>query len=307
MLWKECGSSLPPADAWKLPRRPRRHEGDGQPFARDNEGGPVACAGPRELFWDRDVSQKTGQEPTLPAAARPAHAPARRHPGDVVRFGLGMAALAASALAARPHQPGSAETDVFRLVNHLPETLRVPLRLVMQAGSVAALPSAVVLALLAHRPRLARDVGVAGTAAWMTAKAVKLAVNRERPGVLFDAVTLRVVEAHDLGFPSSHAAIAAALAAAAGPYVGRRTRRVLWGAALTVAFARVYVGVHLPADVLGGLARGWVFGSGVHLAWGRPEDPGAVRVVREALGRHGIEVAEVVPLQADARRSSPFV
>ena len=253
------------------------------------------------------MTQKTAQEPTVAAAAPPAHAPARRHPGDGVRFGLGMVALAASALATRRHQPGSAETELFRLVNHLPEALGLPLRVVMQAGSLAALPTAVALAFLARRPRLARDVGLAGTAAWLTAKAVKLVVNRERPAVLFDAVTLRGVEAHDLGFPSSHAAIAAALAAAAGPYFGRRTRRVLWGAALTAAFARVYVGVHLPADVLGGLALGWVFGSGVHLAWGRPDDPGAVKLLREALGRHGIEVAQVLPLQADARRSSPFV
>lgn len=81
------------------------------------------------------MSQKTAQEPTVAAAAPPAHAPARPHPGDVVRFGLGMATLAASALAAQRHQPGSAETDVFRPVNHLLEDSGLALRVVMHAGS----------------------------------------------------------------------------------------------------------------------------------------------------------------------------
>lgn len=232
--------------------------------------------------------------------------PARRHPGDVVRVVLGTAAVAASAFAARRTRPGSAETDVFRLVNELPEALSFPLRLLMQAGSVGALPVTVALALLARRPRLARDMGVAGIVAWLSAKAMKVVVDRGRPGGLLDSVTVRGVEAHDLGFPSSHAAIAAALAASASPYFGRRTRRALTGAALTVAFARVYVGVHLPVDVLGGLALGWVVGSGVHLVWGRPDDPRAAQLLRETLRRHGIEVAEALPLGADARRSSPF-
>ena len=68
-------------------------------------------------------------------------APARRHPGDIVRVALGTAAVAASAFAARRHGPGSAETGMFRLVNELPEAFAVPLRLLMQAGSVGALPT----------------------------------------------------------------------------------------------------------------------------------------------------------------------
>ena len=231
---------------------------------------------------------------------------AQRHPGDVVRVALGVVAFATTALAARRHRPASAETDIFRLVNHLPEVFALPLRVLMQAGSVAALPTAVVVALVARRPRLARDLGVAGTSAWLVAKAMKLAVNRQRPEGLLESVTVRGVEAHDLGFPSSHAAIAAALAAAAAPHFGPRTRRLLWVGAFTVAFARVYVGVHLPADVLGGMALGWVAGTGVQLVWGRPGDPGMATLLRDALARHGIEAVEVVPLTADARRSSPF-
>jgi len=259
------------------------------------------------IAWEHAMSRERTAGEVGATTPRPSSdPPARRHPGDVVRIVMGMAAMAASAFAARRHRPGSAETDMFRLVNELPEGLSFPLRLLMQAGSVGALPVTVALALLARRPRLARDMGVAGMVAWLTAKAMKVVVDRGRPGGLLDSVTVRGVEAHDLGFPSSHAAIAAALAASASPYFGRRARGVLTGAALTVAFARMYVGAHLPADVLGGLALGWVVGSGVHLAWGRPDDPRAAQLLREALGRHGIEVTEAVPLTADARRSSPF-
>jgi glycosyltransferase 2 family protein len=47
-----------------------------------------------------------------------------------------------------------------------------------------------------------------------------------------------------------------------------------------VAFARIYVGAHLPLDVLGGAAMGWAIGSLVHFLFGAPPR-------REALMRGG--------------------
>src|SRR5439155_21211162 len=59
----------------------------------------------------------------------------------------------------------------------------------------------------------------------------------------------------DASFPSEHVTI---VAAASGPFVWGRARLagVLLVATLLVAFARIYVGIHWPADVLGAVALG---------------------------------------------------
>jgi hypothetical protein len=58
-----------------------------------------------------------------------------------------------------------------------------------------------------------------------------------------------------LGYVSGHSAVAFALATVASPFLGRRARRVAWTLAGLVCVARIYVGSHLPLDVVGGAAR----------------------------------------------------
>ena len=121
---------------------------------------------------------------------------------------------------------------------------------------------------------------------------------------------LRGVVAHGtaaagLGFPSGHTTVAAALATAAGPYLGRRGRRISWCGVWIVAIARIYVGAHFPLDTVGGTALGWVIGAGLHLAWGALGGQPTPARVREALQRAGIEVSELRLLRADARGSAP--
>jgi glycosyltransferase 2 family protein len=231
---------------------------------------------------------------------------AGRHPGDAVRVVVGAAVFAGGSVAARQGVT-RLETDVFRLVNDLPGALALPLNAVMQLGSLAAVPAATVAALVARRPRLARDLGTAGAAAYLLAKVAKVVVARARPAELVGAAVLRGASNTGLGFPSGHVAVAAALATAAGPHVGRGARRALWLAVALVGVARIYVGAHLPIDVVGGAALGWAVGAALHLAWGapRPRLPG--RAVAEALRDAGFAASEVASPALDARGSTPFV
>jgi membrane-associated phospholipid phosphatase len=173
-------------------------------------------------------------------------------------------------------------------VNGLPAVLAVPLIAAMQAGSLAAVFVAGGLAFAAGRRRLARELVVSGTLAWLAAKAARLMVHRGRPSALLAGVLIRGAKASGLGFASGHAAVAAALATAVAPYLGRRARRLVWCAVGIVGIARVYVGAHFPLDVVGGTALGWAIGSGVHLVWGAPGGrPGPRRGASEpAAGRH---------------------
>lgn len=65
-------------------------------------------------------------------------------------------------------------------------------------------------------------------------------------------------------------ALAAALAAVVAPHLPRPAKAVAWAVAAVVAVARVYVGAHLPLDVVGGAGIGLTLGAAVHLLLGPP-------------------------------------
>ncbi|HZD74974.1 MAG TPA: phosphatase PAP2 family protein, partial [Actinomycetota bacterium] len=191
-----------------------------------------------------------------------------RHPGDAVRLAAGLAILALSAELAQRNRVGVLETNTFRLVNDLPDLLYPVFWLAMQAGNLIAVPLAVVAVALLGRFRLALDLAVAGGSAWLLAKLVKQVVARGRPPSLLGDVHLHGPAATGLGYVSGHAAVAVALATVASPYLGRRARRLAWVVAALVCLARIYVGAHLPLDVIGGAALGWATGALVHLLLG---------------------------------------
>jgi len=240
------------------------------------------------------------------SAASPGSATARRHPGDVVRLVAAGAVVAATAVVARHHGLGSFERDSFRLVNDLPGWLSVPVQGVMQAGALAAVPVAAGAAVAAGRRPLARDVACAGGAAWVAAKLIKLPVGRARPAALLHAVLLRGGPQSGLGFPSGHAAVAAALAGAASPYLSRRGRRLAWALVPAVGLARIYVGAHLPVDVIGGAALGWGIAAAVHLLFGIDRSGADSEAVRRALEAAGRPLLALTRAGVDARGSVPF-
>ena len=178
--------------------------------------------------------------------------------------------LLLTALAADASSVSGAEDGTFRLLNRLPELPFAPVWLLMQAGNVAAVAVAAAGALAARRPRLAAGLATASVLAYVGAKLVKQVVNRGRPSVLLDDVEIHGAAAHGLGFVSGHAAVAVALAVVAFPYLGRRGRWLAAGLAAFVAVARVYVGAHLPLDVVGGAALGLLAGAAARLVFGRP-------------------------------------
>ena len=100
-----------------------------------------------------------------------------------------------------------------------------------------------------------------GAASLVVNQPMKLAGNRDRP----DREGHRVPEARwvpmptSTSFPSGHSASALAFAVAVGDIVPA-LRWPLRAAGATVAFSRVYTGVHYPGDVLVGAAAGALLG-----------------------------------------------
>ncbi len=177
--------------------------------------------------------------------------------------------VGSAALARRPLS--NAETRIFHLVNGLPGWAYRAVWPPMQYGTFGTVPATAAVALARRRPRLGLAIGAAGTAAWVLAKAVKPVVDRGRPAGELGSVEIRGSEEGDLGFPSGHAAVSCALTVVAWPQVPRAWRPVLAALAGFVPVARLYVGAHLPLDVVGGSALGLAIGCAVRLAI--PPDP----------------------------------
>jgi membrane-associated phospholipid phosphatase len=164
------------------------------------------------------------------------------------------------------------ETAVFRAINGLPDWLDRPISTVMLLGTLLAVPIVVAICLVVRRFLMAVSIGAAGIAAYLSAKMVKDLIGEPRPKAILAHVNVRDTIG-GLGFPSGHAAVSAAICVVALPYLPRRWRPVVVAVPVLVAFARVYVGAHLPLDVVGGAGLGVALGSLVHLVMGVPVRP----------------------------------
>jgi membrane-associated phospholipid phosphatase len=188
-----------------------------------------------------------------------------RH-ADVARAVVALATTLGSAMIARTPGLSRAELFVFRRVNGLTPSFELPLAAVMQLGSLGAVFAAAGVAMLARRRKVALQLLTSGGIAYIGARVVKIIVARERPGLLIAEVLLRGRPQSGRGFPSGHAAVAAALATIGGRHLPAEARGAAWASAGVVALARVYVGAHLPIDVVGGAALGYAIASSVAAA-----------------------------------------
>jgi membrane-associated phospholipid phosphatase len=232
----------------------------------------------------------------------------RRHPGDVLRLVLAACVLSLSAQAIDSNEVGRLEVNLFRLINEFPvPTFLYPaLWLVMQLGSLGAIPATALAAAFTRRWRLAFDFVVAGGTIYVVAQFVKRAADRGRPSALLDGVSVVGEPASGLGYVSGHSAVAVALATVAAPYLGRRGRRIAWLLAIMVCLARVYTGAHLPWDVIGGAALGWMAGATAHLVLGAPEGHPTPEWLSKAMKAWGWAPQELRRAGPPTRRSASF-
>ena len=175
--------------------------------------------------------------------------------------GVGLLGLSLALLAEGTSTVPGWEARLFRELNDLPGWLEAPLWPIMQLGSLwIAVAASALLYALARRWRPAAAAASAVLLAWGTAKVVKHIVARGRPADLLTGVHIREAGVHGNGYVSGHTATAFALATVLTPLLPGRWRYVPFAVAAVVGFARIYFGVHLPLDVLGGAGLGILCG-----------------------------------------------
>ena len=183
--------------------------------------------------------------------------------GQVTVAAGGLAVFFASAAAAWDREIPAAELAAFEWVNGWPDELAWPLYPFMQFGMVVAPFVAGGAAWYLTRKRQpALGLVSTGFGMWVLAKAVKVVVDRPRPGQLVESVAYRIDGGPDgLGFVSGHAVVGFVIAVILTPYIGKRWASVLWALAAAAATLRVYVGAHLPLDSVGGAGLGIAAGA----------------------------------------------
>lgn len=191
----------------------------------------------------------------------------RRHPWYIALLIAGLVLVGASAALAVLGSLSGLEQHVFRVVNHVQAPGWVTGQLAKPlSNAVYGMVGLVVLLLLWPKFRLRSwQYVVAGGSAYVLSEIIARLVDRARPMGLdgFDAV----VRANQggLGFPSSHVATITALGLTAWPYLSWPWRLLVVTLIVAEGWSRVFLGVHAPLDVIGGLGVGMTAVAVIHL------------------------------------------
>jgi uncharacterized membrane protein YbhN (UPF0104 family) len=213
----------------------------------------------------------------------------RRRGTDGLRLACAVAALVCCLLVIR--YDSRIDRAVTLVVHPPPWSITWLVTLVYDVGSLGVTAVLVVLALIARRWAMARDIAASA--------AVTVAVS----GILIVLLGSRggrpagvVIAGYSLTFPELRIALFMAVATAALPYLARGLQRITEIFIVVTALASAVGGHGLPLNVAGSLAIGWGAATVVRLVFGSPLGLPSADDVRLLLRELGIDAHDVRPL-----------
>ena len=217
----------------------------------------------------------------------------RRRGSDGVRLVLAILGLVCCLLIIR--YDSRIDRAIAEVIHPPPRSITWLVTVVYEVGSYGVAAALVLLALIARRWVLARDIALSVVAAIGTSLilVVVLGSHGGRPSGI-------VIDGYDLSFPVMQIAVFMAVATAALPYLARSLQRVIEVFTGLVTLAGAVGGEGLPINVLGSMAIGWAAALLIRLIFGSPLGLPSATDVRRLLEALGISAGDVQPLPRQA-------
>jgi glycosyltransferase 2 family protein len=212
----------------------------------------------------------------------------RRRGSDGVRLAVAVLALVCCLLVIR--YDSRIDRAIAQVIHPPPWSITWLVTVVYQAGSFGVVIVLVIMALVARRWDVARDIGLsaAGTAVVCGILIAVLGSRGGRPAGI-------VIDDFHMSFPVLQIALFMAMTTAALPYLARGVQRLIEIFVALVSLAAAVGGHGLPLNVLGSLAIGWGVAVAVRLVFGSPLGLPSADDVRLLLEEFGIRPGEVRP------------
>jgi uncharacterized protein (TIRG00374 family) len=199
------------------------------------------------------------------------------------------------------------EEDVIRLLYFLPPVFERILSGVVQILGAIVLLAGIVIPVRHRSLRILGYVWLAGYSALTVTWLVEALLNRVPPPVVVNQLARRAGITHE-GFPDVEGlAMIAAVLMVLSVFVSRRWRRAGWAFAAVIIVLELMLSLHMPVSMFAAFAIGGAVGTGVLVAFGRPDQRPTLEAVAHALRAAGLPVTTLKPASVDARGSTPYL